>query len=130
MGFKLFDCYRPLGVQRRLWARVPDRRYVADPAKGSQHNRGQAVDLTLVDLATGRPLDMGTPYDFFGGEAWHRATVGFAQPVRANRERILAVMEGLGWVRTDSEWWHYRWPGRAAIDSMEWACPPPISAGR
>ena len=127
LGLRLFDCYRPLPVQWRLWERVPDPRYVADPRKGSQHNRGVAVDLTIDSLATGRPLDMGTAYDYFGGEAWHRATVGFPEPVRGNRERLLALMEGMGWRRTNSEWWHYSYPlsrAVAPVDSMEWACGP------
>lgn len=126
LGLKLFDCYRPLPVQWRLWNKVPDRRYVADPRKGSQHNKGVAVDLTIIDLTTGEVLDMGTSYDYFGGEAWHRATVGFQEPIRGNRELILSLMEGFGWKRTNSEWWHYSYPMRreiAPIDSMEWNCP-------
>ena len=126
LGLRLFDCYRPLPVQWRLWNKVPDRRYVADPRKGSQHNKGVAVDLTIVDTLTGEALDMGTAYDYFGGEAWHRATVGFPEPVRGNRELILSVMEHFGWRRTNSEWWHYSYPlsrTEAPIDSMEWACP-------
>ena len=127
LGLKMFDCYRPLPVQWRLWNKVPDRRYVADPRKGSQHNKGVAVDLTIIDLATGDALDMGTAYDYFGGEAWHRATVGFEQPIRGNREMILSLMEGFGWKRTNSEWWHYSFPMsrvEAPIDSMEWRCEP------
>ena len=125
LRLRLFDCYRPLPVQWRLWNKVPDRRYVADPRKGSQHNRGVAVDLTIDSIATGTPLDMGTAYDYFGGEAWHRATVGFAEPVRGNRTRLLELMEGMGWRRTNSEWWHYSYPlprAGAPIDSMEWGC--------
>ena len=124
LGFKLFDCYRPLDVQWRLWNKVPDRRYVADPRKGSQHNRGVAVDLTLVRLSSGEELDMGTAYDYFGGEAWHRATPGFPSPIRDNREQLLSLMESAGWRRTSSEWWHYSWrePGGAAIAEEEWAC--------
>jgi D-alanyl-D-alanine dipeptidase len=63
--FKLFDCYRPLSVQQKMWALVSDPAYVADPAKGSLHNRGGAVDLTLVDK-NGNELDFGTTFDFFG----------------------------------------------------------------
>ena len=123
LGLKLYDCYRPLDIQWRLWEKVPDRRYVADPRKGSQHNRGVAVDLTLVRLDTGEELDMGTDYDYFGGEAWHRATPGFPSPVRENRQRILGLMEGAGWKRTSTEWWHYsyRVPG-AGIAEREWRC--------
>ena len=131
LGLKLFDCYRPLDVQWRLWRKVPDRRYVADPRKGSQHNRGVAADLTLVRLATGEELDMGTAYDYFGGEAWHRATPGFPSPIRDNRERLLTLMEDAGWRRTNSEWWHYSWrePGGAAIAEEEWACETEAPAG-
>ena len=66
---KLFDCYRPLSVQKKMWKILPGTHYVANPAKGSKHNRGAAVDLTLVDLATGKELDMGTPFDTFSPRA-------------------------------------------------------------
>ena len=125
LGLKLYDCYRPRDVQWRLWRKVPDRRYVADPRKGSQHNRGAAVDLTLVDLATGRELDMGTGYDFFGHEAWHAHTPRFGEPIRSNRERLRGVMRALGWRETSSEWWHYAWPmprGSAPYEDAEWRC--------
>jgi len=64
LRIKVFDGYRPLSIQKKMWEVMPDDRYVADPAKGSRHNRGAAVDLTLVDV-TGREIDMGTPYDDF-----------------------------------------------------------------
>ena len=64
LKIKLFDCYRPLDVQKKMWKLVPNTNYVADPKKGSVHNRGCAVDLTLVSLK-GVPLDMGTEFDFF-----------------------------------------------------------------
>ena len=64
LGLKMFDCYRPRPAQQRLWDVVPDPDYVTPPAKGSMHNRGLAVDLTLVD-ANGKELNMGTPYDFW-----------------------------------------------------------------
>ena len=67
---KLFDCYRPLDVQKKMWAIVSDPNYVANPAKGSVHNRGGAIDMTLVDM-NGQELSMGTPFDFFGKEAGH-----------------------------------------------------------
>ena len=68
LGLKMLDCYRPRPIQWKLWEKAPDPRYVSDPRKGSMHNRGAAVDLTLVETS-GRELDMGTPYDFFGPEA-------------------------------------------------------------
>ncbi len=125
LGLALFDCYRPLPVQWKLWNKVPDPRYVADPRKGSQHNKGVAVDLTIIDLATRRPLDMGTRYDFFGGEAWHRATAGFAEPIRSNRTMLLGIMKHFGWRPTSSEWWHYSFPlsrAVAPVDEWEWGC--------
>ena len=125
LGFKLYDSYRPLSVQWKLWNKVPDRRYVADPRKGSQHNRGVAVDLTLVDLATGEELDMGTAYDFFGREAWHASTPTYPEPIRGNRTQLLTLMEGHNWRRTNSEWWHYsyRLPKSATpIEDDVWAC--------
>jgi D-alanyl-D-alanine dipeptidase len=59
LGLKVFDCYRPLSIQKQLWALLPDERYVIDPRKGSRHNRGAAVDVTLVD-AKGNELEMPT----------------------------------------------------------------------
>ena len=66
----LFDCYRPLDIQKKMWQIVSNPNYVADPNKGSIHNRGGAVDITLVD-STGVAIDMGTAFDFFGIEASH-----------------------------------------------------------
>jgi len=67
---KLFDCYRPLDIQKKMWTIVSNPNYVADPKKGSIHNRGGAVDITLVD-SQGKELDMGTTFDYFGIEASH-----------------------------------------------------------
>ena len=83
LALKMLDCYRPRPVQWKLWEKVPDRRYVADPRKGSMHNRGAAADLTLAD-STGRELEMGTPYDFFGPEAYPSYTA-LPDSVLANR---------------------------------------------
>ena len=73
-SLKLFDCYRPLSVQKKMWKILPGTHYVANPAKGSKHNRGAAVDLTLVDIATGKELNMGTPFDTFSPRAHHTYT--------------------------------------------------------
>ncbi len=69
LGLKVYDCYRPLSVTRQMWEILPDTRYVANPAKGSRHNRGAAVDLTLVDLHTGAELEMPTAFDDFTDKA-------------------------------------------------------------
>ncbi len=68
LGLKVFDCYRPLSVTRKMWEALPDPRYVANPARGSRHNRGAAVDLTLID-ARGNELEMPTDFDDFTDRA-------------------------------------------------------------
>jgi beta-N-acetylhexosaminidase/D-alanyl-D-alanine dipeptidase len=105
LGLKLWDCYRPLSVQRKFWALVPDARYVANPAKGSRHNRGAAVDLTLVDAA-GRELDMGTAFDDFSERA-HRDARDVTAAARANRATLEAAMAAEGFVGMPTEWWHF-----------------------
>ena len=64
LGLKVYDCYRPLSIQKQMWAVLPNPNYVADPAKGSRHNRGVAVDLTLVDR-NGKELEMPSGFDEF-----------------------------------------------------------------
>jgi zinc D-Ala-D-Ala dipeptidase len=113
VSLKLWDCYLPLAVQRELWRRVPDPRYVADPAKGSRHNRGAAVDVTLVD-AHGRELAMGTPFDDFGPRA-HRDATGLDDAARHNRALLDGAMERAGFLPFATEWWHFDAPDWAAF---------------
>jgi D-alanyl-D-alanine dipeptidase len=105
LGLKVFDCYRPLEVQKKLWALVPDERYVADPAKGSRHNRGATVDVTLV-RRDGRELQMPTGYDDFTERA-HRSFAALPAGVIANRSLLEAVMTKHGFVGLPTEWWHF-----------------------
>lgn len=105
LSLKLWDCYRPLSVQELFWSRVPDPRYVADPRTGSRHNRGAAVDVTLVDQ-TGRELEMPTRFDDFSPRAAHSWT-DLPAKARENRRMIAEAMEKEGFSRIDSEWWHY-----------------------
>mgnify|MGYP006186397759 CR=1 FL=1 len=81
---KLFDCYRPLDIQKKMWKIVSNPEYVADPKKGSIHNRGGAVDISLVD-AKGKEVEMGTSFDFFGFQASHNYT-NLPDAVKANRK--------------------------------------------
>lgn len=108
LGLKVFDCYRPLSVQKRFWELVPDERYVANPAKGSRHNRGFAVDLTLVD-GEGRELEMPTAYDDFSEKAHRDAPASAA--AAANRERLAKAMTRRGFEGLRTEWWHFDLPG-------------------
>ena len=105
LGLEVFDCYRPLSIQRQLWALVPDERYVADPAKGSRHNRGAAVDLTLVDAA-GAELPMPTGFDDFTERA-HRDYDDLPAAAIANRARLERLMTAAGFTGLPTEWWHF-----------------------
>lgn len=122
LHLKLFDCYRPLPVQRRLWEKVPDINYVAPPDKGSMHNRGIAVDLTIVD-ELGIELEMGTAYDFFGPEAHHTYT-DLPEKVLDNRQFLKGIMESHGFQGIRTEWWHYSLKGSLPeLSEYEWPCP-------
>ena len=105
LKIKLFDCYRPLDVQKKMWKLVPNTNYVADPKKGSVHNRGCAVDLTLVTLK-GVALDMGTTFDFFGEQANHDYQ-NLSDLIISNRKFLKKVMLDNGFKSINSEWWHY-----------------------
>lgn len=105
----VFDCYRPLSIQKRFWEIMPDERYVADPAKGSRHNRGAAVDVALADLS-GKPLPMPSGYDDFSEKA-HRDYKGSSLEARKNIALLEAAMKEEGFEPFPSEWWHFDAPG-------------------
>lgn len=121
LALKMFDCYRPRPVQWKLWEKVPDKRYVSDPRKGSMHNRGAAVDVTLTD-STGRQLEMGTPYDFFGPEA-HFSYRALPDSVRANRALLRETMMEQGFLPIRTEWWHFSFAEKSyELSDMLWKC--------
>lgn len=107
-SLKVWDAYRPHSVTKQMWEKVPDERYTANPEKGSGHNRGIAVDLTIIDLKTGEPLDMGTPFDHFSEEA-HHSYSNLPEKVLENRNRLRLIMENAGFKALETEWWHYSW---------------------
>ena len=118
---KLFDCYRPRPVQYKLWEKVPNPSYVADPKEGSMHNRGVALDLTLTDK-TGKEIDMGTSYDFFGPEAHHTYT-NLPQKTLGFRNRLKSTMESHGFASIRTEWWHYSLAtGTFPLEDWQWNC--------
>lgn len=120
-GFKMFDCYRPRPIQWKLWNKVPDPRYVADPRKGSMHNRGMAVDLTIVD-SLGKELEMGTDFDYFGKEAYHNYS-DHSKEISDNRALLLGTMKAHGFRPTSTEWWHYSYkPKKFKLDDWLWPC--------
>ncbi|MDC8004362.1 M15 family metallopeptidase [Aureisphaera galaxeae] len=103
---KLYDCYRPLDVQKKMWAKVPRPTYVANPyGKGSIHNKGAAVDITLVTLE-GCYVEMGSDYDYFGREA-HIDNYNFSEEILANRKMLIEGMRKHGFQTVRTEWWHY-----------------------
>ncbi len=104
-GLKIFDGYRPLSVQKMMWEILPDNKYVANPANGSRHNRGAAVDLTLVD-SNDIQLKMPTDFDDFTEIAAHDF-MDIPEDAIKNREILKTIMEKYGFVHLKSEWWHY-----------------------
>ena len=122
LKIKIFDCYRPLDVQKKMWAIVSDPNYVANPAKGSIHNRGGAVDISLVDK-NGIELDMGTKFDFFGSESSHLFKK-LPLKVIKNRKLLKKVMLKHHFESFDSEWWHYNLEGskKDKLSNFNWNC--------
>lgn len=117
LGLKVFDCYRPLSVQREMWQVKPDSRYVANPARGSRHNRGAAVDLTLVD-SNGNQLEMPTDFDDFTEKA-HRNYQGGSAEARENSQLLEEAMKRSGFIPLATEWWHFdapNWQNYAILD--------------
>ncbi|MDP4175772.1 MAG: M15 family metallopeptidase [Bacteroidota bacterium] len=109
LRLKVFDGYRPLSVQKKLWEIVPDENFVANPAKGSRHNRGAAVDLTLID-SLGNELEMGTPYDDFTKKA-NRNYPDLTDFEKRNRRILDEAMEKFGFEPLMTEWWHFDYSG-------------------
>jgi D-alanyl-D-alanine dipeptidase len=105
-GLKIFDAYRPYSVTVKFWELVKDERYVANPAKGSGHNRGIAVDLTIISLKTGDELNMGTGFDNFTDTA-HQTFMELPAEVLQNRELFRSTMIKYGFKILETEWWHY-----------------------
>lgn len=117
-GLKIWDAYRPYSVTEKMWEPVKDDRYAADPKFGSGHNRGAAVDLTIVELASGKELNMGTGFDHFSDTAH----VGFKElpsDVLQNRLLLQSLMEQQGFKILETEWWHFYLPDAKKYDLMD-----------
>jgi D-alanyl-D-alanine dipeptidase len=107
-GLVVFDGYRPWSVTRIFWDATPDDRkiFVADPAKGSRHNRGSAVDLSMFDLKTGEIVKMPSEYD----EMTERSHINYdcaTAEAKRLRELLRSAMTSEGFVVYEPEWWHY-----------------------
>ncbi|MEO8412418.1 MAG: M15 family metallopeptidase [Ginsengibacter sp.] len=109
LTLKIFDAYRPYSVTEEMWEAVKDSRYAADPSRGSGHNRGIAVDLTLIDFHTKKELRMGTGFDNFSDTA-HQDFTELPGDILENRRLLKTVMEKYGFISLDTEWWHFSLP--------------------
>ncbi len=108
LGLVIYDGYRPWSITKLFWDTVaPEKRmFVADPAKGSKHNRGCAVDLGIFDLKTGAILPMPSAYDEFSERASPTYTGG-TEDERRNRDLLRKLMEAEGFIVNENEWWHF-----------------------
>jgi zinc D-Ala-D-Ala dipeptidase len=106
LGLKIFDAYRPYSVTEKMWEPIKDDRYAADPKKGSGHNRGIAVDLTIINLKNREELNMGTDFDNFTDSAHHVFT-NLPEEILQNRLLLKKIMEQHEFKALDTEWWHY-----------------------
>lgn len=109
IGLLIFDAYRPYAATLKMWQIISDDRYAANPANGSGHNRGIAVDLTLVNKSTGIALAMPTAFDSFSDSA-HYAFTQLDSTVLYNRALLKNVMSHFGFVPLPTEWWHFSLP--------------------
>jgi D-alanyl-D-alanine dipeptidase len=112
LGLLVYDAYRPRRATLGMvaWAQRSDRVDVLDDgyvARRSGHNRGNTIDLTLVDARTGNALEMGTPWDTFSTDSHPQNATGIALE---NRRRLAAVMKARGWQPYAKEWWHFSFP--------------------
>ena len=110
LGIKIFDAYRPYKATVKFYEVYKDTTYVASPYRGSRHNRGCAIDMTIINLKTGEELKMPTGYDSFQKEAWPKTSIKDPE-ARKNRALIIQVMEKQGFKVNSSEWWHFDFIG-------------------
>jgi D-alanyl-D-alanine dipeptidase len=109
LSLVIFDAYRPYAVTVEIWIQVKNENYAANPAKGSGHNRGVAVDLTLADSKTHQRLPMPTDFDSFSDSA-HQDFMHSDSSRMANRKLLKQMMEKHGFIPLSTEWWHFSWP--------------------
>ena len=118
VSVKMYDAYRPYKATVRFYEEYHDTTYVASPYKGSRHNRGCALDMTILDSKTKQELKMPTGYDSFQKEAWPITPVA-DDNVRKNRDLLIHVMEKHGFKVSSSEWWHFDFIGWQRFEVMD-----------
>ena len=118
LGLKIYDAYRPYAVTEIFYIKASNKHYVANPKKGSKHNRGCAIDLSLIDLKTGKELLMPTPFDSFteaAGAIW----MDLPREAIHNRDYLIDVMERHGFRVLDNEWWHFDFIGWQKFELLD-----------
>jgi len=118
LGLKIYDAYRPYSVTVKFYEMTPDTNFVANPRRGSKHNRGCAVDLSLIDLKTGKELDMPTPFDSFSKKAAANYPT-LSKKQLENRELLKTIMQANGFTVLKTEWWHYDFNGWAGYELLD-----------
>jgi D-alanyl-D-alanine dipeptidase len=118
LGILIWDAYRPFSVTERFWNLIHDERYVANPSKGSGHNRGIAIDMTIFELKTGALLEMPTGFDDFSEKA-HHDHQNLNETQIKNRELLKSIMEKNGFIKFETEWWHYSLPSPLKYDILD-----------
>lgn len=118
LGLRVFDAYRPYTATLLFWELVRDTNFVAAPWKGSVHNRGCAVDLTLIDLKTGKELQMPTLFDDFSSKA-SSGYEDLPEKVKGNRKLLIDVMSEHGFTVQPSEWWHFNFRDYMTFELMD-----------
>jgi D-alanyl-D-alanine dipeptidase len=113
LRLKLLDAFRPAEAQWVLWNHTPDPGFLADPRRGSPHSMGAAIDLTLIDAASGTELDMGTVFDEFTPRS-HHGNPDIPPAAQRNRHLLMGIMTCAGWDFYRNEWWHYQMFGARA----------------
>ena len=117
LGLKIFDAYRPYSITERMWEPIKNPDFVADPSQGSRHNRGAAVDLTIIDLRSGEELKMPSGYDEFTQRSRHDFFDAPEEALR-NRDKLRETMTRHGFEPLRSEWWHYDFRGWQRFELM------------
>ena len=117
-GILIYDAYRPYSITEYFYKKVKDERYAANPKNGSRHNRGCAVDVTLIDLKTEKELQMPTKFDAFTTKA-HVAYTNLPEEVLNNRYLLISTMEKYGFKVYPTEWWHFDYKGWENFDIID-----------
>jgi D-alanyl-D-alanine dipeptidase len=117
-GLKIYDAYRPYAITMAFYQKASDKNFVAHPKSGSRHNRGCAVDLSIIDLKSGKEVPMPTPYDSFS-KAAAADYQGLAPTIKKNRDFLISVMQKHGFQVMYNEWWHYDFKGWEKYELMD-----------